>query len=472
MTLEFINAFLHLLYDQQDYFIDYLFASKENLEATKKQLSKMKIHFDFIDHLDERAISLCLTRKSVDVIDNFIKDDVALELTHFRNHYKKKNYVLFLPGFEQNELNLSLIQPMESTDSTIYLYLDRLLNQEDLVFINPCSLLMEGIYQLDKWPAILNITDHKVTFNPITSLKQLKQKEVISPIKEDESYFIHLSDLHLGTKKNNQGKIALFRSLDRVSQDLNGHPLHFIITGDLMNSPNSKNMYLASSFMNDLKKRYQSDVTFILGNHDMIVHGINFLRVQKSKIVAYLLGEKIKIFKKEKIVMVKINSAREGNLARGKVGTLQMQEIDEELKTIPNIHEYQIVVLIHHHVLPITKAHFLKKKWNEGKFVGKILDTTKALVDSQELLDWLHLHHVHYVLHGHKHIPFFQKDRECYFVSCGSSCGVVKEENSHPYLSYNILKYDNASKQMKLCLIYYEGVHRHEGRIITAHLFK
>ena len=38
-------------------------------------------------------------------------------------------------------------------------------------------------------------------------------------------------------------------------------------------------------------------MTFILGNHDVIVHGFNMARNQKSKVIAYLLGEVLRLLK-------------------------------------------------------------------------------------------------------------------------------------------------------------------------------
>ena len=98
------------------------------------------------------------------------------------------------------------------------------------------------------------------------------------------------------------------------------HQLKFLITGDLMNSPNRKNMYAASHFMNRLKRKYHSDVTFVLGNHDVIVYGLNLLKKQKTKVVAYLLGENIKVYPDVKMIVIKIDSTSQGNLARGMVG--------------------------------------------------------------------------------------------------------------------------------------------------------
>ena len=68
--------------------------------------------------------------------------------------------------------------------------------------------------------------------------------------------------------------------------------LNFLITGDLMNSPNRKNMYAASHFMNRLKRKYHSDVTFVLGNHDVIVYGLNLLKKTKRQKVGSLFARR------------------------------------------------------------------------------------------------------------------------------------------------------------------------------------
>lgn len=86
-----------------------------------------------------------------------------------------------------------------------------------------------------------------------------------------------------------------------------------------MNSPNTKNMYQANSFMTMIRKRYKADISFVLGNHDMIVKGLSIGGRQRTKVIAYLLGEKIKVIEKDKIVLVKIDSNAGGNLARGMI---------------------------------------------------------------------------------------------------------------------------------------------------------
>ena len=76
-----------------------------------------------------------------------------------------------------------------------------------------------------------------------------------------------------------------------------------------------------------------------------------------------------------------------------------------------------MVAMLHHHLFPITRDEFLKQRWREKMFVGKIMDSSKALVDSQDLIEWFRKHQIQYVLHGHKHLPFFTNHDGMYAVS-------------------------------------------------------
>ena len=65
-----------------------------------------------------------------------------------------------------------------------------------------------------------------------------------------------------------------------------------------MNSPITKNMYQANGFMTMIRKRYKADITFVLGNHDMIVKGLSIGGRQRTKVIAYLLGERSRGYRK------------------------------------------------------------------------------------------------------------------------------------------------------------------------------
>ena len=289
---------------------------------------------------------------------------------------------------------------------------------------------------------------------------------------KEEQYFVQLSDLHLGTKKTDNGLIVLQESFDELYHMLpHNHQLKFLITGDLMNSPNRKNMYAASRFMNRLKRKYHSDVTFVLGNHDVIVYGLNLLKKQKTKVVAYLLGENIKVYPDVKMIVIKIDSTSQGNLARGMVGQRLLKEIEDELLSIDHLEDYTLIAMMHHHLMPIRKDDFLKIKWNEKLFMGKIADSTKALVDAQDVMYWLEKHHVRYIFHGHKHIPCVVKKGNTYIMAGGSSCGGGTRERKSSYLSYNLLKYNRKDQAFKYCFVFYDDLTKQERHRVKIKLF-
>ena len=72
---------------------------------------------------------------------------------------------------------------------------------------------------------------------------------------------------------------------------------------------------------------------------------IHISRNQKSKVIAYLLGENIKVLEKEKMILIKMDTTSEGNLARGKIGQRQLDEIDDELEAIDHLEDYTMLVI-------------------------------------------------------------------------------------------------------------------------------
>jgi len=456
-----------------------IYENYENIEILKKWLGDNHIHLSFINQVYKDNCDIFFRAK------NFEKYDMAFR-TNYQNDYKEyikqeseKYQVLFL----SKDKPLSMIIDIEDYqfDNIRSLLIDDVI-EDDLSIYGPYSLFLNALYQIDKWPGLLVFKNQQACFLPIKTKKDID--DIFEKIKNDkvfnncldyhnESYFIQLSDLHLGTKQTDQGVKVLNDSLDELCPSLPCHEqIKFLITGDLMNSPNRKNMYAASTFMNRLKTQYQGDVTFVLGNHDVIVHGLNVFKRQKTKVVAYLLGENIKVFHDIKMVVIKIDSTSQGNLARGKVGQRHLQEIEDELLSIKNLDDYTLIVMMHHHILPLRKDEFLKTKWNEKLFMGKIADTTKALVDAEDVLKWLNKHQIKYIFHGHKHIPCVVKKDDTYIMAGGSSCGGETKENKSRYLSYNLLKYDVQAKKFKYCFIFYDDITKQERHRVKVTLFK
>lgn len=483
---DLINAYLNLIFDDSITYFSCILNEYRGLCQLRKWMRARNIKLKAIEHIGFDMFSaFCKAKSDKQILEHFEPSHLE-ELKEYITTERNKYQIIVLSSFDYSEpinayLTSSQIVEDLSNDKISVINCRGLIKKENLSFYGPYKHFIAGLYQIDRWPGFLIFKGDQCSFVPIYTTKDIE--ETMFKINHDtifsirylnpyDSFFVQLSDLHLGNKKKNQGRIALEESLDETVKQLRSyHQLKFLITGDLMNSPNRKNMYEASNFMKLLKSRYNADVSFILGNHDVIVNGFNIFKRQKSKVIAFLLNESIKVFEEEKIVLIKIDSTVEGNLARGKVGQKQLSDIDEELANIDNLNNYTIVAMLHHHLFPIARDQFLKQKWREKIFVGKLMDSSKALVDSRDLVEWLRKHQIQYVLHGHKHLPFFSSQEGMYVIAAGSSCGSGAKESNSRYLSYNVLKYDHRYKRFKYCFIIYDDMTNQARQRIVVNIF-
>ena len=444
---DLINCYLNLIFDDSITYFNRILDGYHGLCQFKEWMRKRNINLNAIKNIDYDTFMAISKAKRIDQITERIDPRHLQELIDYINIERDK-YQIVLSSFDYNEsINIYLTSKQMikdfSNDKVSIINCHSLLEKDDLTFYGPFKHFVSALYQIDRWPGLLIFKGEDCSFVPVYT-----------------------------SKRKNQGRLALEESLDETCKQLRSYyQLKFLITGDLMNSPNRKNMYEASGFMKLLKNKYSGDVSFILGNHDVIVNGFNVFKRQKSKVIAFLLNESIKVFEEEKIILIKIDSTVEGNLARGKVGQKQLSDIDEELENIPNLQEYTLVAMLHHHLFQITRDEFLKQRWREKVFVGKIMDSSKALVDSQELVWWLRKHQIQYVLHGHKHLPFFNNHDGMYVIAAGSSCGSGAKESDSRYLSYNVLKYSHRYKCFKYCFIVYDDMTLQDRQRIIVNMF-
>ena len=475
----FINTFFNIVYrNELAYMRDFLM-SYDYLQSFIQWLNQRHISCPVLESITKDEYALLSYLMKVEDVDHILHIPFSVEMETIAQTYEKAIHIVYVPGFDENNLKMTSFPTYEN----IYFYaISTHFQKDNLSFFDPFPAFFCALNHVDSWPGCLIFQEQKMVFVSIkriedfTQLKKAIEQQLplfdIYQHYQNDAYFIQLSDLHLGKNKRQKGLARLYASLDELMPRLPSlWPVNILITGDLMESPNRKNMYLANDFMNSLKKRYKANVTFILGNHDVIVHGFNFARNQKSKVIAYLLGENIKVLEKEKIIIIKMDTTSEGNLARGKIGKRQLMEIDDELSAIDHLEDYTLLVLLHHHVYPIDKAQFIKTKWHEKTFINRIVETSKVLVDAPLLIEWLQKRNIHYVFHGHKHLPFFREVDGCYYIGAGSATGGLKESRSR-YISYNIMKYDIQEKKMKLCMIFYDDKAKAERQRVEVYLFE
>ncbi|MDD8048482.1 MAG: metallophosphoesterase [Thomasclavelia sp.] len=466
---DMLNMYWNLLFNPKGDILQYFNDSYENLLEFKNWAIKNNKNLRFVQEISEEEYSLIRKANDVEEIDYVLKTNFVDNLKSLKLIEKDKYQIVFLPGLNEEVLNRSTVNKYQKSNYSFY-FIEEKISKSDLSLYGVYPSFMQAILNIEKWPGVLIFKDNKSKFIAVNKLEELdsifnkiESNEIFDDEKNHDTYILHLSDTHLGTKKSELGLETLKESLNDLYQQLNtDKKIKVLFTGDLMESPNRENMYLASAFMNDLKKSINADVTFVLGNHDVITHGFNFLRSQKTKVVAYLLGENIKVYEEDKIIIVKIDSTSEGNLARGKVGSIKLKEIQDELDTISNIDDYTICAMIHHHLLPIKKDDFLKTKWSEKIFIGKMMDSSKALQDSEEVIKFLKKNNVHYVFHGHKHIPYIYKMGDINVIAGGSACGGGVKESRSRYINYNLLKYDEKTHKFVYCLVFFDDMSKFE----------
>ena len=474
----FINTFFNIVYQNSSAVLRDLQSSYEYVSALSQWLKNRHIDMPILTSLSEGDISMVTSCKVLSDVNHVLHVNLSKELENISDEYREKTHILYIPGFNQKSISI----PFDEYKGISFFTIHQHFSKSDLSFFDPFDAFFCAMKNAESWPGVLIFNEHQYVFVPIHNdedfqqlLHHIDQNDSLFNVYDEHdksSYILQLSDLHLGRDKREKGMMRLYDSLNHVVPYLKSiYPIKVLITGDLMESPNRKNMYLANDFMNSLKKKYKADVTFILGNHDVIVHGFNIGGRQKSKVIAYLLGESIKVLEKEKLILIKIDTTSEGNLARGKVGQRQLFEIDEELDAIDHLEDYTLFAMLHHHVYPISKAQFIKTKWHENTFLNRIIETSKVLVDSHLLIDWLKDNNVKYVFHGHKHLPFFRKENQVYYIGAGSATGGLKESRSR-YISYNILKFDPIQKEMKTCMILYDDKAKAERQRVEVYLFE
>lgn len=476
---DFINTFFNIVYRNELAYMRDFMSSYEYIEEFREWLKQRNIDCPSLSMITANDIALLPKKIKAQDVEHILHISFYEDMLNLSEYYHDKTHILYIPGLHHEKMIDFSFQSYQD----VYFYtIKEPFHQEDLSFFDPFGAFFCAMNHADLWPGILIFNEEQRVFSSLSTMAEVEElcKHIdhqdnlfeIYGNNQDDLYMIQLSDLHLGMNRHQKGLVQLYNSLDQmVSKLQTPHQLKFMITGDLMESPNRKNMYLANDFMNYLKKTYKADVTFILGNHDVIVHGFNFARNQKSKVIAYLLGENIKVLEKEKIILIKMDTTSEGNLARGKVGQRQLDEIDDELEAIEHLEEYTMILLLHHHVYPITKAQFIKTKWHERTFINKIVETSKVLADAPLLIDWLEKKNIRYIFHGHKHLPFFREKGHRYFISAGSATGGLKESQSR-YISYNVIKYNTMDKEMKTCMIFYDDKAKAERQRVEVYLFR
>jgi 3',5'-cyclic AMP phosphodiesterase CpdA len=251
---------------------------------------------------------------------------------------------------------------------------------------------------------------------------------------------LQLSDTHIGSKKSIERIIRVKDLLkDYIDRNKHDSSVVFLLSGDIMQSPDEANVICANDlhgYLKDLQHGGQ-DPIFVLGNHDVRRKGVLRNRTS-SPSLGPACNTRIEWIRDYPVGILCFNSADLGMMARGKISGGQYKTIKENLAHFPGGDTSPLLIsLLHHHPLQLhlidpemRRFHMKTLGAPFRKIIGLAYERMDGLTDAREFLRFCDTFGVKVILHGHKHIPVagriperLLKNRPILIFGCGSSVG-------------------------------------------------
>jgi len=195
----------------------------------------------------------------------------------------------------------------------------------------------------------------------------------------------HLSDLHIGAgRKTEERAVALAQLLMATDVD------HVVVTGDITNRGRRDELErfrrIFAPWISEGK------LTAVPGNHDCLGDGVD------SEIMC---GPRVVVKESPGLYMVLVNSTGPHNRSlvkgHGMVTPTDIEDVGRTLGAAPK--EALVVVLLHHHVLPLPGENVIERlfTWAGWPFADELDAGTALLASIAGRCDL--------ILHGHRHHP-------------------------------------------------------------------
>jgi hypothetical protein len=274
---------------------------------------------------------------------------------------------------------------------------------------------------------------------------------------------VHLSDTHIGSRNSIE---RIERVKDRLKEYVNenrgGSSVRFLLSGDVMQTPDESNVICANDFHGFLKDLLPGgqDPIFVLGNHDLRKKGVLRNRFAAPALVP-ATGTRIEWIPEHPVGILCWNSADGGTMARGKISGEQYSAIEERLNRLPVGDGDPILIsLMHHHPLPwrridpeMHRFHVKTLGASLRKLIGFAYEQMDGLTNAKEFIRFCDTHGVKVILHGHKHIPIAGKipghppeNRPILIFGCGSAVG----KNTYMYRKLFDVNYEISMNEIVL----------------------
>jgi len=226
---------------------------------------------------------------------------------------------------------------------------------------------------------------------------------------------LHLSDTHIGSKKSIERIIRVKNFLkDYMSRNGGDSSVVFLLSGDIMQTPDESNVVCANDFYDFLKDLQPggTDPIFVPGNHDVRAKGVLRSRPASSSL-APAFNARVEWIPDHPVGILCWNSADAGRVARGKITSDQYRTIEESLNPPPGGNTNPVLIsLLHHHPMQLHRIdpemqrfHLKTLGSSFRKLISFAYEHMDGLANGQEFIRFCDAHGVKVILHGHKHIP-------------------------------------------------------------------
>jgi hypothetical protein len=263
---------------------------------------------------------------------------------------------------------------------------------------------------------------------------------------------VHLSDVHIGSTEAFQRLPRVEQFVRTIAGELDsGGQLIPILTGDLIDSPNRAFHDQARSFLNTVANVCGRPPILVLGNHDVRESGFG---AEDLRIAIGLPTSTIVWEDSNRLGFICFNSVAGGSLARGRIGERQFSDIGNQLDARPDIADFTLVGVLHHHPVPVERPDWHARRFYERIF-GDSFEKTVVLEDAEEFVEFVESRRFGAILHGHKHIPRIAATERANVpvFGCGSSVGKVSTADRKPYLSVNVLSFEPETRRITCRLL-------------------
>jgi hypothetical protein len=168
-------------------------------------------------------------------------------------------------------------------------------------------------------------------------------------------------------------------------------------------------------FRDSLHRLTGKDAIVIPENHDQKWFGNSLGRIgYDANQLASLEWSSVVIDEDINVIFACFNSSMGADWARGRVDLSQLKEVANQIDMLtlarPEIDRFLKIALVHHH--PVSFAYQAKQNGLIQRAltaVGADQEAFLRMEDAEQFMSWCFRRGFHYIMHGYKHLQFFDR---------------------------------------------------------------